>query len=142
MLSALLGPLRFEDEEKDAEMGDDDVMEGEKEGENKEGQEGEEATTEKKEESENAEKAPEEGNPENKEENKKPTESVSSETPKAEKYVYYIIQKVVWTNLSKRNGLIFGINTKFELIERRNSRLGVQRMEKREMWIKMKTKTR
>ena len=104
MLSALLGPLRFEDEEKDAEMGDDDVMEGEKEGENKEGQEGEEATTEKKEESENAEKAPEEGNPENKEENKKPTESVSSEAPKAEKYVYYIIQKVVWTNLYvKRN---------------------------------------
>ena len=113
MLSALLGPLRFEDEEKDAEMGDDDVMEGEKEGENKEGQEGEEATTEKKEESENAEKAPEEGNPENKEENKKPTESVSSEAPKAEKYVYYIIQKVVWTNLSNKEIIIyFEINTK------------------------------
>ena len=91
MLSALLGPLRFEDEEKDAEMGDDEVMEGENEGEKKEGQEGEEAATEKKEESENAEKAPEEGNPENKEENKKPTESVSSEAPKAEKYVYYTI---------------------------------------------------
>ena len=95
MLSALLGPLRFEDEEKDAEMGDDEVMEGENEGEKKEGQEGEEAATEKKEESENAEKAPEEGNPENKEENKKPTESVSSEAPKAEKYVYCTTYKKV-----------------------------------------------
>ena len=43
MLSSLLGPLRFEDEEKEAEVGDDEVMEsGEKDGEKKEGQEGEE----------------------------------------------------------------------------------------------------
>ena len=90
MLSSLLGPLKFEDEDKEAEAGDDEVMEsGEKDGEKKEGQEGEEPSSEKKDGAENQEKTSEEGNPENKEENKKPSESVSDEGPKAEKYVLY-----------------------------------------------------
>ena len=88
MLSSLLGPLKFDDG-KEAEAGDDEVMESEeKEGEKKEGQDGEEANPEKKEGSDNADKPAEEENAENKEENKKPTESVSSEAPKSERYLY------------------------------------------------------
>ena len=49
--------LNSDDEEKEAEVGDDEVMEsGEKDGEKKEGQEGEEPKSEKKEGTENPEK--------------------------------------------------------------------------------------